>query len=461
MTNYLANPLAEQSVIGAVLNGAYDRVASLVSAEDFTAMGHRFTYEAVVQLTEEGALTDAVAVADWLESQGKLNAVGGLPGLVQAQTEGLTANAESYAKQVRAMAQKRALVALGSRMQKLKAADQTDDVIADVLAEIDRLSQLSESSCKPLPIKSHLLTAMELIDKRFNAANDSFGGLPTGFDRLDEITSGLQAGDLIVLAGRPSMGKTSLAMNFSETAARAGNTALIFSLEMPGEGIASRLMAGRAGISVAKLKRPKQLENSEFPKLVAACSDLADLPIVVDESSSLSMAEIAAKARSVRRQNGLGLVVIDYLQLVKPSKAETRSIAVGLITKSAKRLAKELNVPVVLLAQLNRSIEARADKTPLLSDLRESGEIEQDADLVMFVHRDDFYNPNSELAGIGELKIAKHRNGETGTVYMRWTGEATSYGNLPREEWPQGETSNQYAALSGLRGSKFSHRGAN
>ncbi|MEK7759864.1 MAG: replicative DNA helicase, partial [Pseudomonadota bacterium] len=279
------------------------------------------------------------------------------------------------------------------------------------------------------PLKTLLTKAVDRIDTLFRSES-AITGVSTGFKDLDDMTSGLQAGDLVIVAGRPSMGKTSLAMNIAESAAVGSKLPVaIFSMEMPGEQLAMRMMASLGRINAHKVRTGK-LEDDDWPRLTHAIGMLAEAPIFIDDTPALTPLELRTRARRLKREHGLGMIVVDYLQLMQaPESSENRATEISGITRSLKGLAKELSVPVIALSQLNRSLEQRPNKRPVMSDLRESGAIEQDADVILFIYRDEVYNEDSQDKGTAEIIIGKQRNGPTGKVKLTFLGEYTRFEN--------------------------------
>ena len=430
---------AEQSLLGGLLidNEALDKVADIVSVKDFYRQDHQIIYQHIHRLIERSQPADIVTVGESLESNSELNTVGGLEYLgLLAESTPTAANIRGYAQIIRERSIMRSLVEVGT------------DIVANALSPQGRDAQqlLDESESKIFQIaeagkndrigftdiKELLPQVAERIDQLFQRDNPSdVTGIPTGYKDLDMMTSGLQPGDLIIIAGRPSMGKTSLALNICEyVAIDTGLPSAVFSMEMASTQLVSRLIGSVGKLNQHKM-RTGQLDDNDWEKLSYALGQLNEAPIFIDEGSALNPYEVRARARRLHKQCGrLGLIVIDYLQLMgSAGSTENRATEISEISRSLKALAKELNVPVIALSQLNRSVEQRPDKRPVMSDLRESGAIEQDADVIMFIYRDEVYNPETPDKGIAEIILAKQRNGPVGRVKLTFLGEYTKFEN--------------------------------
>jgi replicative DNA helicase len=422
---------AEQSVLGGLLldNRAWDDIADLVSEGDFYRLDHRMIFGAIAQLVERGDPCDVVTLSEWLDSQGQLNDAGGLAylGTIANDTPS-AANVAAYASIVREHSIRRQLYAAGLDIQHsaMNGAGQCTDELVE--AAHQRVTAIDERTAghEPAPQKELLREAVDRLDERYNAGG-ALLGLDTGFTDLNEKTAGLQGGDLVILAGRPSMGKTALAVNIAAHV-MPSVPVLVFSMEMPRAQITDRLIASTARVNF-KVYRSGQLDDDELKRVTAATAKLAPCEHWVDDRSALTVTELCATARRHQRRYGLGLVIIDYLQLMKGT-GENRTQEVANITGGLKALAKDLNVPVLALSQLNRSLESRPNKRPLMSDLRDSGAIEQDADQILFLYRDEVYNDASEHVGIAELNIAKNRNGERGRIYLTFLGQFVRFENF-------------------------------
>ncbi|ALB23167.1 Replicative DNA helicase [Piscirickettsia salmonis] len=428
---------AEQSVLGGLLldQGAWDKVVSLVAAGDFYRPEHRFIFEEIQSLTDLNQPIDVITVSDALESKGELEKIGGLAYLGElAKNTPSTVNITHYAHIVheRAVLRKLIEVANGIADSAFLPEGRSSDELLDEAES--KVFAIAESGAKeqtgPESIRSIFPNVLDRIDELFHSGH-AITGVSSGFDDLDKMTLGLQASDLVIVAGRPSMGKTTFAMNIAEYAAlHHDKPVLVFSMEMPSESLIFRVLSSQGRIDQSKL-RSGQLEDEDWPKLTNAMTMLNERNnLFIDDQGSLSPAELRARARRLaREQGGLSMIIIDYLQLMQVPGEDNRTAEISVISRSLKALAKELNVPVIALSQLNRSLEQRADKRPVMSDLRESGAIEQDADLIMFVYRDEVYNPESQDKGIAEIIIGKQRNGPIGTVRLTFQGRYTRFDN--------------------------------
>ena len=430
---------AEQSLLGGLLidNEALDKVADVVSVSDFYRQDHQIIYQHIHQLIERSQPADIVTVGESLESNAELNTVGGLEYLgLLAENTPTAANIRGYAQIVRERSIMRNLVQVGTEIVDSALSPQGRDAQQLLDESESKIFQIAEAGKNDrigfTDIKELLPQVAERIDQLFQRDNPSdVTGVPTGYKDLDMMTSGLQPGDLVIIAGRPSMGKTSLALNIAEyVAIDTGLPAAIFSMEMASTQLVSRLIGSVGKLNQHKM-RTGQLDDNDWEKLSYALGQLNEAPIFIDEGSALNPYEVRARARRLHKQCGkLGLVVIDYLQLMGlAGSSENRATEISEISRSLKSLAKELNVPVVALSQLNRSVEQRPDKRPVMSDLRESGAIEQDADVIMFIYRDEVYNPESPDKGVAEIILAKQRNGPVGRVKLTFLGEFTKFEN--------------------------------
>ncbi|ROR35171.1 replicative DNA helicase [Inmirania thermothiophila] len=435
---------AEQSLLGALMvdNRAWDEVADRVGPDDFYRREHRLVYEAIQALAEAGEPFDAVTVSDRLRERGELEAVGGLAYLA-ALVEGTptAANVRAYAQIVRDRSVLRQLIHVGTRIADAGFNPEGRDT-RELLDYAERLvfeiaEQGSRIQAGFTPLKDLLTAAVERIERLYEEGS-AITGVATGFADFDELTSGLQPSDLVVVAGRPSMGKTTFALNIAEhVAIKGGRPVAVFSMEMPGEQLALRLMSSLGRVNQQRV-RTGRLEDEDWPRITSAVTLLAQAPIYIDDTPALSPTELRARARRLQRQfdGGLGLVVVDYLQLMQvPGGSENRATEISEISRSLKALAKELHVPVIALSQLNRNLEQRPNKRPVMSDLRESGSIEQDADLVVFIYRDEVYNPESPDKGTAEIIVAKQRNGPTGTVRLTFLGQYTRFENFAHDPY--------------------------
>jgi replicative DNA helicase len=431
---------AEQSVLGGLLldNTAWDKIADMIGESDFYRADHRLIYRHVSKLIGNSRPADVITVSESLESTKELDGIGGLAYLgALAQNTPTAANIRRYAEIVRERAVMRKLAEVGTEIAETaynpmgkEAGQLLDEAESKVFAISEEGARGKQGFMDMQPL---LTQVVERIDMLYNRDNPSdVTGVPTGFTDLDRMTSGLQPGDLVIVAGRPSMGKTSLALNMAEhVALETGMPVGVFSMEMGASQLVMRMLG-----SVGKLDQHKvrtgRLADEDWHKLTDAVGRLNDAPIHIDETAALNALELRARARRLHRQYGkLGLIVVDYLQLMSASsQGENRATEISEISRGLKALAKELNVPVVALSQLNRSLEQRPNKRPVMSDLRESGAIEQDADLILFIYRDEVYNPDSPDKGKAEVIIGKQRNGPIGTVTLVFQGEYTRFANF-------------------------------
>jgi replicative DNA helicase len=431
---------AEQSVLGGLLldNPAWDRIADLLGADDFYRHDHRLIFQAIGRLLEADKPADVVTVFEALQSSGRIEEAGGLVYLSSlAQNTPSAANIRRYAEIVRDRAVLRRLVTAGDEIATSALSPQGRDtraILDEAESLVFRIAEEGARGRQGFVEMDRLLTqVVERIQELFERANPSdVTGVPTGFADLDSKTAGLQPGDLIIVAGRPSMGKTSLALNFGEhVALDQGLPVAVFSMEMGASQLALRLLSSVGRIDQQRL-RTGRLQDGDWPRLTEAIRKMHEAPLYIDETPALTAIDLRARARRLARTCGkLGLVIVDYLQLMSASSVgENRATEISEISRSLKALAKELSVPVVALSQLNRTVESRTDKRPVMSDLRESGAIEQDADVILFIYRDEVYNPESPDKGVAEVIIGKQRNGPIGRVNLRFGGEFTRFDNL-------------------------------
>ncbi len=437
---------AEQSVLGGLMldNQTWDTVADRVGEEDFYRKDHRLIFRAISQLAEREAPFDVVTLAEVLEKFAWLEEAGGLAYLAtMAKETPSAANIAAYADIVREKSVLRQLIHAGTEIadsgfqpdsrelsQLLEEAEQKVFQIAD---------QRRRGGSGFKPIKSLLAAAIDRIETLFHKEGH-ITGASTGFADFDEKTSGLQPSDLIIVAGRPSMGKTTFAMNIAENVAIKEQTPVaVFSMEMPGEQLAMRMMSSLGRIDQHRIRTGK-LEDDEWPRMTSAINILAETKLFIDDTPAMTPIEVRARCRRLAREHGpLGLVVLDYLQLMQASgSSDNRVGEISEISRSLKALAKELNVPVIALSQLNRNLEQRPNKRPVPSDLRESGSIEQDADLIVFIYRDEVYHPDSPDKGTAEIIIAKQRNGPIGTVRLTFLGQYTRFENFISDPYGEG-----------------------
>lgn len=429
---------AEQAVLGGVMldNMAWERIAELVSEGDFYRHDHRLIFRALVGLAKRNQPFDVVTLAEELDREGLSEQVGGLPYLGQlAKNTPSAANITAYAQIIRERATLRQLIGISAEITDT-AFNPKGLQATEILDQAEqKIFSIAESRPKiggPIGVNELLTKAIDRIDTLFNS-DGAITGLSTGFTDLDEMTSGLQPADLVIVAGRPSMGKTTFAMNLVENAVlRSDKGVLVFSLEMPGESLMMRMLSSLGRIDQTKV-RSGRLDDDDWPRLTSAVNLLNDRKLFIDDTAGLSPMEMRARARRIVREHGdLALIMIDYLQLMRlgGGGAENRTNEISEISRSLKALAKEFNTPVVALSQLNRSLEQRPNKRPINSDLRESGAIEQDADVIMFVYRDEVYHPDSQDKGMAEIIIGKQRNGPIGTARLAFLGKYTRFENL-------------------------------
>jgi replicative DNA helicase len=443
---------AEQSVLGALLidGRAWDQVADAVTSNDFYRPDHRLIFQALAELVATGRPGDVVTVSEQLERHGQLVEVGGLAYLgTLARDTPTAANARSYAQIVRERALLRRLVEAGREIassvfsdEGLPARDLVDraEGLVYEIAEMGTRGDGAVSVAKLLP---------PLIDKidEWHSNPGALRGLATGFTDFDKKTGGLRAGDLIIVAGRPSMGKTTLAVNMAEYAAVSPDiqaSVAIFSMEMPSEQLVTRMLSSIGHVPLQSM-RTGQISDDDWVRITAATSQLSDARIFIDETPGLTPTELRARARRIARENkrhdrkGLDLVIVDYLQLMQvPGTKENRATEIAEISRGLKGLAKELQVPVIALSQLNRGVEQRQEKKPVMSDLRESGAIEQDADMILLIYRDEVYDKNTTKKGLAEIDLAKHRNGETGTFILTFQGQYSRFVNYAPDSYAEG-----------------------
>ncbi|MCD2450643.1 replicative DNA helicase [Methylicorpusculum oleiharenae] len=429
---------AEQSVLGGLMldNQTWDSIADKVVESDFYRKDHRLIFKTIEQLAEKQEPFDVITLSESLSAIGELTTVGGLAYLgTLAKDTPSAANIVAYAKIVRDKAILRQLIHVGTDISNSAFNTEGRDT-AELLENAERqvfhiAEQRQRGQGGFTAIKSLLAQAVDKIELLYEQEG-SITGASTGFSDFDEMTSGLQPSDLIIVAGRPSMGKTTIAMNMAENVAIKGDKPVaVFSMEMPGDSLAMRMMSSLGRIDQHKVRTGK-LDDDEWPRLTSAINMLAETKLFIDDTPALTPTEVRSRARRLMREHGqLGLIVLDYLQLMQsPASGENRVQQISDISRSLKALAKELNVPVIALSQLNRNLEQRPNKRPVMSDLRESGGIEQDADVIVFVYRDEVYNPDSPDKGVAEIIIGKQRNGPIGTVRLTFLGQYTRFENF-------------------------------
>ena len=428
---------AEQCVLGGLLldNQRWDAIADKIGVEDFYRREHRLIFRAISALCQENSPADVITVSERLEQSGELEAAGGLAYLGSlANNTPSAANVPAYADIVRERSILRQLLSAAGDISDA-AYNPGERSAGEVLDYAEKqVFDISEQRARRRggyePIAALLTKTVDRIDQLYRTQGTVIG-VPTGFTDLDEMTSGLQSSDLVIIAARPSMGKTTLAMNIAENAALGHKVPVaVFSMEMPGTQLAMRMMASLGRINSHRVRTGK-LNDEDWPRLTSAVSLLNDAPIFIDDTPALTPMELRARARRIKREHNLGLVIVDYLQLMQAGESayENRATEISNITRALKGLAKELDVPVIAMSQLNRSLESRTDKRPVMSDLRESGAIEQDADVILFIYRDEVYNEDSPHKGTAEVIVGKQRNGPTGRVVLTFLGEYTKFEN--------------------------------
>ncbi len=411
---------------------AWDQVADVLVPEDFYRADHRLIYAAIGALVENRQPCDAVVLSEYLDNRGELEQVGGLGYLATLANESPSAtNVRAYATVLRERSMLRALISAGNEIAgsafatEGRTASELVDEAERRVFEIAEKGQRAKSGL--VPLKSLLPAVIDEIDLR-HKSDGTATGLSSGFKDFDKLTTGLQPSDLIIVAGRPSMGKTTFAVNIAESAAIQEKTPVaIYSMEMSAEQLAFRMIASLGQVNQTKL-RTGEFEQDDWNSINSAVQLMTEAPIYIDDTPALSPTELRARARRLKRQHDVGLVVVDYLQLMQvQGTSENRATEISEISRSLKALAKELNVPVIALSQLNRSVEQRQDKRPVMSDLRESGAIEQDADLIVFIYREEVYNPETTRKRMADIILAKQRNGPIGDVTLTFQGEFTRF----------------------------------
>lgn len=429
---------AEQSVLGGLLldNESYERISGTIHENDFYRLEHRHIFHYITHLIEKNAPADVITIRNALNENGKLEDAGGLPYLTQiVQNTPSAANIRRYAEIVRERSILRQLASCGTQIARM-AYEQEGKSIQEILdsaeAMIFNIAENTQRAKQGFIDMPTVLTAtQQRVSALFEKQTD-ITGLASGFIDLDKKTAGFQPGDLVIVAGRPSMGKTAFAMNIAENAGLNGKTVAVFSMEMGAEQLAMR-MIGSVGRMDQGLLRTGRLQDTDWYKLTTALEKLSDTQIFIDETPALTALEVRARARRLARahNNQIDLIIIDYLQLMgsNSKRNDNRASELGEISRSLKALARELNTPIIALSQLSRSVEQRADKRPMMSDLRESGAIEQDADLIIFMYREVYYNPDVPEKDLAEAIIGKHRNGPTGKIDLSFFGQYARFDN--------------------------------
>ncbi|MBT43817.1 MAG: replicative DNA helicase [Idiomarina sp.] len=434
---------AEQSVLGGLMldNDAWDKVAGSIIAEDFYHRGHRMIFQALQKLSDNSQPMDLVTVSEVLEAAGELDKVGGFAYLGEiSKNTPSAANILAYANIVRERAVLREMIAAANDIAESGYDTQgrnSQELLDEAESKVFRIAEKRTSATEgPKGVSDILAKTIERIDALSKIKNhNGVTGVSSGFHDLDQMTAGLQPSDLIIVAARPSMGKTTFAMNLAENIAmNEEKPVLVFSLEMPAEQIMMRMLASLSRVDQNKVRTGK-LEDDDWARIASVMNILNEKNnLYIDDASGLTPTEVRSRARRIARDHdGLSMIMVDYLQLMTvPGMSENRTLEIAEISRSLKSLAKELNVPVVALSQLNRSLEQRSDKRPVNSDLRESGSIEQDADVIMFIYRDEVYHPDSGEKGLAEIIIGKQRNGPIGKIELKFHGHLSRFDNFAR-----------------------------
>ena len=437
---------AEQAVLGGLMldNSTWDTVADRLTAEDFYRRDHQLVFAAIAELAGRSEPCDAVTLAEFLERRNQASETGGLVYLATlARDTPSAANIRAYADIVRERAQLRGLIRVGGEIAAsvFEADGRTASELVDEAER--RVFQIAEGGRKTgsgfVPLREVLGATIDRLDM-LHQSQGELTGISTGFNELDRMTAGLQPGDLIVVAGRPSMGKTTFALNVGENAAlgKKPTPVAVFSMEMSREQLAFRMISSLGRVNQGHL-RTGMFGDEEWSRINGAIHMMKSAPIYIDDTGALTPTEVRARARRLKREHGLGLIIVDYLQLMQVGgNTENRATEISEISRGLKALAKELSVPVIALSQLNRSVEQRTDKKPVMSDLRESGAIEQDADLIMMIYREEVYDKNTTRKGIADIIVAKQRNGPTGEISLTFLGEYTKFENLVAESYGDG-----------------------
>ena len=430
---------AEEGVLGGILvdNVAIDRAIEIIIPEDFYREAHRKIMKAFIELNGRSEAIDLITVSDYLKGRNELEEIGGATYLAELSERVPTAaNVAQYARIVKDKAVLRALIATMNDIS-VRSFQSPGDVEGFLDEAEQRVFEIAERKTRPsfFAVKDIVVESMKAVEQLYEK-RELVTGVPTGFVDLDKKTAGLQPGDLIIVAGRPSMGKTALALNIAQYAAQdAKHGVAVFSLEMGKEQLVFRMLCSEAHVDQSKVRAGFAAER-DYPKLAIAADRLSEAPIFIDDTPGLGILELRAKARRLSRERdvNLGMIIVDYLQLMKGPPTDSREQEISAISRSLKGLAKELQVPVIALSQLNRQVESRADKRPVMADLRESGAIEQDADVIMFLYRDWVYNQKNADEREAELIIGKQRNGPTGTVPLAFFAEFTRFENRAEDE---------------------------
>jgi len=429
------NENAEKAVLGAMLcdNKTVSESSEILTKDDFYSKGNRCIFESIIRLTDRGGAADLLTVSNDLRNAGLLDKSGGAPYIAELTDSVISAsNARHYAEIVKDKANERRIIETANMMTEAVYSGQAEEAIS-----IAQKLSIERHKSTIRAARDVAKTTLHQIEDSYKRGGDIVTGTATGMTDLDEITGGLPDGGLIIIAGRPGMGKSAVAGHIAKYAALHETPTVIFSLEMPAESIMLRFFANMTNINSRQLRRG-YVHNSQWGTVIEAVQTIGQAPLFIDDQVDITPTAIRAKARQLKTEHGLGLLIVDYIQLVRvPGKHDTREQAVAEISRTLKAIARELNIPVIGLSQLNRQVDSRADKRPMLSDLRESGAIEQDADIIAFIYRDELYdkrqdNPNR---GIVEIEIAKHRNGPTGTIKLRFNAATQSFKDMETPGW--------------------------
>ncbi len=435
---------AEQAVLGGLMlnDEAWFNISDVITVKDFYRAQHRIIFDAMYSLASQNEPLDAITLSEWMQSKGVLDKAGG-PGYLAELVENTpgASNVGAYAKIIAERSTLRQLISVANNIAESALDPQgrdSSELLETAEQQVFRIHEGHLRENGPENVKPLLERAVKRLETLF-ANGETVTGLPTGFDDLDKKTSGLQTSDLIIVAGRPSMGKSSLAMNLVEHALfaeKAEGAVMVFSMEMPSDQLVMRMLSSLGRIDQTKMRNGK-MEPEDWDRFSGAVAQLKDRNLYIDDSPALSPNDLKTRARRVSREaGGLRLIVVDYLQLMRGSgKSDNRTGEISEISRSLKALAKEMECPVVALSQLNRSLESRPDKRPMMSDLRESGAIEQDADVILFIYRDEVYNPESEDKGLAELIIGKQRNGPIGMVKLTFIGHLTKFESYTQNDY--------------------------
>ena len=437
---------AEQSILGGLMldNSGWDRIADLLHGGDFYRRDHQLIFEAIGALSEKSIPSDVVTVSEHLEKCSQLDDAGGLAYIASlARDTPSAANIKAYAEIVRERSMLRELIRVGGEIAGSAHANDgrgATDLVDEAERKVFEIAERGQRAGTGfIGLRKILPGVIDRLDELSHSEGD-ITGVATGFQKFDALTAGLHGGELIIIAGRPSMGKTTLAMNIAENAAIAGKVpTAIFSMEMSAEQLAFRMIGSIGRVNQSNL-RTGRFSDEDWTRINSAVAIMSQAPIFIDDTPALSPTEIRARTRRLKREHGLGLIVVDYLQLMGVAGTrENRATEISEISRSLKALAKELNVPIVALSQLNRGVELRTDKRPVMSDLRESGAIEQDADLIAFIYREEVYDPDTPRKGVADIIIAKQRNGPIGDLHLTFLGEYTRFENLIAEDYGLGD----------------------